>query len=105
MALSFDVPDILRRVPAGTCWPLIGTVILTPCNTEDEEREDDDDGNCEVDCFDVLFASDVVDDDGDVSGWSSSCDAFFDDVAFVLDVFDDDGIIGNCGNADSTFCP
>jgi hypothetical protein len=100
VALSFDVPDILRRVPAGTCWPLIGTVILTPCNTEDEEREDDDDGNCEVDCFDVLFASDVVDDDGDGSGWSSSCDAFFDDDAFVLDVFDDDGIIGNCGNAD-----
>lgn len=102
MALSFDVPDILTRVPAGTCWPLIGTVILTPCNTEDEERdeddEDEDDGNCEVDCFDVVFA--LVDGDGDVSGWSSSCDAFFDDVAFVLDVFDDDGIIGNCGNAD-----
>ena len=104
MASSFDVPDILRTAPAGTCWPLIGTVILTPCNTGV-----DDDGICDVDAFDVVFALGIVDDDDDddddngrIGGWSGSCNASFDDVMFVLDVFDDDddGIIGNCGNAD-----
>jgi hypothetical protein len=97
--LSFDVPDILRTAPGRTCWPLIGTVILTPCNTEVE----DDDGICDVDAFDVVFAlGRDDDDDGCNGGWTGSCNAFFDDVTFVLDVFDDDddGIIGNCGNAD-----
>jgi hypothetical protein len=95
VVLSLDVPDIGRIAPTGTCWPLIGTVILTPCNTEDEN--DDDDDICDADAFDVVFALGVVnddDDDGCISGWSGSCNAFFDDVKFVFDVFDD-GIIGN----------
>ena len=90
MVLSLDVPDIGRIAPTGTCWLLIGTVILTPCKTEDENNDD---------AFDVVFALGVVDDDDDdcISGWSGSCNASFDDVTFVLDVLDvfDDGIIGN----------
>ena len=35
MILSFDVPDIVR-LPIGTCWPLIGVVILTLCAIGDE---------------------------------------------------------------------
>ena len=43
MALSFDFPDIARTAPTGTCWPLVGDVILTPCDIEDADEVDDSD--------------------------------------------------------------
>ena len=48
MVLSLDVPDIFRVVPAGTCWPLTGNVILTPCDINDG-------GICDVDPLEVTF--------------------------------------------------
>ena len=52
MALSFDIPDIARTPPAGICWPFVGDVILTPCEIED--ADEDNDGDAAVDGEDVI---------------------------------------------------
>lgn len=46
--LSLDVPDIFRAEPDGTCWPLTGVVILTPCDINDNS-------DCDVDAFEDMF--------------------------------------------------
>jgi len=85
VALSFDIPDIARTAPTGTCWPLIGDVILTPCDIED--ADDDNDGDAEADGEDV---GGIDGDDGFV-------------VSFVPDVFDDDN--GMFGDGENVVCP
>jgi hypothetical protein len=105
VVLSLDVPDIFRVVPVGTCWPLMGIVILTPCDTMD-------DGSCDVEPVDVMFVLlDEFDDlildalsDTDELKVGGTCEPF--EVMFVLlDVLAAGGIIGNCGNGDSTVWP
>jgi hypothetical protein len=85
VALSFDIPDIARTAPTGTCWPLIGDVILTPCDIED--ADDDNDGDAEADGEDVAG----IDDDGCFVG------------SFAPDVFDDDN--GIFGDGENVVCP
>ena len=85
MVLSFDIPDIARTPPAGTRWPLVGDVILTPCDIED--ADDDNDGDAAPDGEDVGG----IDGDGCFVG------------SFVPDVFDDDN--GIFGNRENVVCP
>jgi len=81
--LSFDFPDIARTAPTGTCWPLIGDVILTPCDIGDGDLVDDDDAAA---------------DGEDISGGIDGDGCFV--VSFVPDVFDEDdnGIFGDGEN-------
>ena len=53
MVLSFDIPDIVRTPPAGTRWPFVGDVILTPCDIDD--ANDDNDGDAAADGEDVVL--------------------------------------------------
>ena len=85
MALSFDIPDIARTPPAGICWPFVGDVILTPCEIED--ADEDNDGDATVDGEDVSG----IDGDGCFVG------------SLVPDVFDDDN--GIFGNRENVVCP
>ena len=84
MALSFDIPDIARTPPAGIRWPLVGDVILTPCEIEDVDE--DNDGDAALDGEDVSG----IDGDGCFVG------------SFVPDVFDDDN---GSGNRENVVCP
>ena len=73
MALSFDIPEIVRTAPTGACWPLVGDVILTPCDIEDADDDNDDDGEDvggidDDGCFVGSFAPDVFDDNNGIFG-------------------------------------
>jgi hypothetical protein len=85
VALSFDFPNIARTPPAGTCWPLVGDVILTPCDIEDADNDNDGDAPA----------------DGEDVGGIDGDDCFV--VSFVPDVFDDDN--GMFGDGENVVCP
>ena len=45
---TVDIPDTERSLPTGTCWPLVGEIILTVCNfvlRDDVGGVDGDDGD------------------------------------------------------------